>query len=595
MIKSDNYISSLIARRIVSTVLVLFLFTSSMQTNNVFITPTDAWMTGTSYSLLISSMPETKGGVSIMENILRRNTIRPKKSIIKKYYDGSRTIGAGGISQGTWDSWIKKAYSGNRENDICYFYYDGHTVVNKVKGVKVKKGYPLHKNSKVEKERTKKKSTYCTYVHLLETIKNNTKGKVVLILDTCFAAEILEHIKVLGKAKERFIIIAGVEKEQTEKSPLIENPLGDSAHLFTSKLKKGCTKSKGKWAIDSDGNFEVSLNELQTYTRKLQFGRKPVFYGDSGTIIFEYIGTQLKLNRKETLLGINKSITLKANVEGKKGTVKWSSSNSSVATVTSKGKVTGRKRGTATITASLNGAKVTCKVKVTIPVSKVTLNKTTASLTKGKTITLKATVSPSNAVKKTIKWTSSNSKVATVSSKGVVKGISKGTATITVQATDGSGKKATCKITVKNNASSSSITDFSKVLNKKPAAAAKAIGFTKITKQTYITYCTKPGKKYGPGYTYFWYYNECKNWEGGWNIIVVDNTISLYGVKKGAKISTLHSKLINKGWIKLHGSGTSGDTFWNYSRKGREYSESLNIYHYNGIIYKFEFEGALLD
>ncbi len=72
------------------------------------------------------------------------------------------------------------------------------------------------------------------------------------------------------------------------------------------------------------------------------------------------------------------------------------------------------------------------------------------SLQKGKTRTLKATISPSNASNKKVKWTSSNKKVATVTQKGKVKGIKAGTATITATARDGSKKKATCKVIVTN-------------------------------------------------------------------------------------------------------------------------------------------------
>lgn len=70
------------------------------------------------------------------------------------------------------------------------------------------------------------------------------------------------------------------------------------------------------------------------------------------------------------------------------------------------------------------------------------------SLQKGKTRTLKVTVSPSDASNKKVKWTSSNRKVATVTQKGKVKGIKAGNTTITVTARDGSKKKASCKVIV---------------------------------------------------------------------------------------------------------------------------------------------------
>ena len=86
----------------------------------------------------------------------------------------------------------------------------------------------------------------------------------------------------------------------------------------------------------------------------------------------------------------------------------------------------------------------TTKVKVI----KVSLNYSKIYLTKGKSKTLKATVSPTNAANKSVSWTSSNKKIATVSSKGKVTGKKAGTVTITAKAKDGSGKKATCKVVV---------------------------------------------------------------------------------------------------------------------------------------------------
>lgn len=88
----------------------------------------------------------------------------------------------------------------------------------------------------------------------------------------------------------------------------------------------------------------------------------------------------------------------------------------------------------------------------TRPVTKVTgitLNKTSLSLQKGQSASLTATVAPSNATNKSVTWSSNNTGVATVSN-GNVKAIAAGTATITVTAADGSGKKAACTVKVSN-------------------------------------------------------------------------------------------------------------------------------------------------
>ena len=82
-----------------------------------------------------------------------------------------------------------------------------------------------------------------------------------------------------------------------------------------------------------------------------------------------------------------------------------------------------------------------------IPVTSITLNQTTASLKKGETLTLTATVAPSDAANKSVTWSSGNTSVATVSTSGVVTAVGEGTAVITVKTADG-GKTATCTVAV---------------------------------------------------------------------------------------------------------------------------------------------------
>jgi len=95
------------------------------------------------------------------------------------------------------------------------------------------------------------------------------------------------------------------------------------------------------------------------------------------------------------------------------------------------------------------GVRPAFKLKLTsVKTSSVTLSKTSASLSKGKTLQLTAIVKPSNATNKAVAWKSLSSAVATVSATGLVTAKAVGKATITCTAKDGSGKKATCVITV---------------------------------------------------------------------------------------------------------------------------------------------------
>ena len=161
--------------------------------------------------------------------------------------------------------------------------------------------------------------------------------------------------------------------------------------------------------------------------------------------------TGITLDKTSLSMTEGETCTLAATVSPSNATDKtitWSSSNTSVATVSSSGVVTAVKAGTATITAKAGTKTATCKVTVAakvIEVTGITLNKISLSMTEGDTYTLAATVSPSNATDKTVIWSSSNTSVATVSSSGVVTAVKAGTATITTKA---GMKTATCKVTV---------------------------------------------------------------------------------------------------------------------------------------------------
>ena len=168
--------------------------------------------------------------------------------------------------------------------------------------------------------------------------------------------------------------------------------------------------------------------------------------------------TKLTLNKKSATLyqGADKaysSITLKATVKPSKAAkVKFTTSNKKIATVTAKGVVKAKKAGKVTITAKAGSKKAVCKVtvkKVSKKVKKVTVKKSKVTVYVGKTSKISATVTPAKATIKKVKYTTSNKKVATVTAKGVIKGVKAGTAKITVAAVDGSKKKTTVTVTVK--------------------------------------------------------------------------------------------------------------------------------------------------
>lgn len=204
---------------------------------------------------------------------------------------------------------------------------------------------------------------------------------------------------------------------------------------------------------------------------------------------------KITLNKTTASVTKGKTLQLTATVapgNATKKEVKWSTSNKNVAMVSPSGLVTAKSAGTATITCTAqdgSGVKATCKITVKNPVvkvTKVTLNKTTATLAPKETLTLKATVTPTNATNKAVTWKSSNTKIATVSSSGKVTAKAAGTVTITCRAKDGSGKKATCKITVYTNTEAYVARIYTKALGRaaEPAGLKYWVGEIKAKRKT---------------------------------------------------------------------------------------------------------------
>ena len=167
--------------------------------------------------------------------------------------------------------------------------------------------------------------------------------------------------------------------------------------------------------------------------------------------------TKLTLNKKRVVLtkySRNTGTKLNATVTPTNATNKsviWKSSNSKVAKVDSKGNVTTVSKGTCIITAIStvdSKVKATCKVTVVQKVVSVKLSAKSKTIKKGKSFTLKATVLPTNANMKSVTFTSTNKKVATVNSKGKVTAKKAGKATIIVTTKD-SKKQAKCTLKVK--------------------------------------------------------------------------------------------------------------------------------------------------
>ena len=142
------------------------------------------------------------------------------------------------------------------------------------------------------------------------------------------------------------------------------------------------------------------------------------------------------ITAKNITLYVQATATIKASIKNAVGTTTYKSSKTSVAKVDKNGKITAKKAGKTTVTITNNGV----SKKITVTVKNPSLKKKSGTVKVGKTVTIKVNGSGKFTFK------SANKKIATVTKKGVVKGIKKGTTKITVKA---NGKKLTFKVTVK--------------------------------------------------------------------------------------------------------------------------------------------------
>ena len=229
-----------------------------------------------------------------------------------------------------------------------------------------------------------------------------------------------------------------------------ECDLKESGFAYMSTAYDTATSNQGESFISLDGeewhdiyNLKVGLTNTLKDTNVCIKGfttlsDAPLTIGTTG----------VTLDKRTVILKEGETISLVATVLPENATNKniiWTSNNENVATVAN-GVITGMAEGTATITVTTEDGNFTdtCIVTVekvegvqeTIIVTGVTLDKKTVILKEGETTSLVATVLPENATNKNITWTSNNESVATVTN-GIITGIAKGLATITVTTEDG--------------------------------------------------------------------------------------------------------------------------------------------------------------
>lgn len=236
-----------------------------------------------------------------------------------------------------------------------------------------------------------------------------------------------EDCKGLGKYE--FTVSAAANSEKYEGSRKIPYEVVEKAH---------------EW-----GSWKVTVK--QTVFKAGQKQRTCSVCKGIDTAVIAKLKPTIKINMTTIPLKVKKTTTKfkVSNLASGDYVKSYKSSNKKIFTVDKKGKIKAKKKGTAKLTVTLaSGKKATAKVKVqkgTVKTTKVTVNTSKLVLLKGGNYTLKTTVAPLTTQQK-ITYSSSNKKVVTVSSKGVLTAKKKGTAKITVKS---GSKKKQISVTVK--------------------------------------------------------------------------------------------------------------------------------------------------
>ena len=270
----------------------------------------------------------------------------------------------------------------------------------------------------------------------VETAKALKQADYTVATWKSFAGELAEAEEVIAKTdasqaevNEALSHLQAAEKELVKVTAALDKK---TAAVYTGKTVtlKATSNDKDAKVTFKSSNTKVATVSSTGVVKGVKAGTATITaaYGNAtATCTVTVKASSVKFAKKTVVVYKGKTATVKATLAGV-SSVKYTSSNNKVATVNSKtGAVKGLKAGTVTITATSGKLKATYKLTVKNPT--FSLTKSSATIKKGKTTTIKSKAAPAGKVT----YTSSNKKVATVTSKGVVKGIKKGKATITVK------------------------------------------------------------------------------------------------------------------------------------------------------------------
>ena len=317
------------------------------------------------------------------------------------------------------------------------------------------------------------KSNHPEYVTVDETglitaVKRNGPTTVYVTATTVDGGKTANCRIIVKEKSGGEVAVTGISLNQSS----AELEVGKTLQLKSTITPSNATNKSVQWTSSNSAVASVDINGLVTAKAigTAQITAKTEDGGKTATVSITVKKaseqnipvTGVSINMSSLSLKVGESATLTTTIAPANATnkgVTWSTSMSSVATVTSDGVVTAKAAGTAVITAKTDdgGKTATCNVTVTytpdpggeVSVTQVTISPTSVNMSVGDTKQFSVKIDPANATNQEVSWSSSDPSVASIDSKGLVTAKAEGKATITVTANDG-GVSSKATVTVNN-------------------------------------------------------------------------------------------------------------------------------------------------
>lgn len=293
------------------------------------------------------------------------------------------------------------------------------------------------------------------YYSITITLSDDAAGKYELSTTT-LKGYIAYELTSVALNSATLNLVAGADGRQLVATTTPDNALLDNL-TFTYKSDNETVATVDKNGLVTPlkagtATITVTAKAVVTTTNGMPILTKTATAKCTVTVTDNTIpATNIELDASSKTMTVGEKAKLTATVKPDDSTdkVTWKSNNDKIVSVDENGNITALAVGETEVIATAGSVSAVCKVTVEgVKVSEVKLDKTSVSLKAGETAQLTATVTPDNATDKTVTWTSSNEKIATVAD-GKITAVAPGTATITATSGD---KSATCTVTVAKEA-----------------------------------------------------------------------------------------------------------------------------------------------